>query len=332
MFSALGSVDSDCSDGDLDEDPSGYSHDHANLENPVLRVRVGSWIEAVSCVVMRESESLQSQQLQQLPAFTVVQVQAMSGRRMLVRVEGEGRKGQGWVSSVALDGTLLWEPSAVLPLPYASATETCEAILVRPFWSTDRAQVDAIEHQCFSKEEISLNWWLQMAKLPEENVAVFVGRCTSSGKILAYCGWALEGAFHASLLHVLSLAVDPAHRGQRIGEQLLRSVEQRGCASYPQAACMTLFVRADNLAAQRLYTRHGFIRVALIRSYYSDCDAWEMMRELGPMCNRWVDPDIATQLESKGFDAAKVEQALRWSQNELGYAIGLLTGDVPERG
>jgi ribosomal protein S18 acetylase RimI-like enzyme len=58
------------------------------------------------------------------------------------------------------------------------------------------------------------------------------------------------------LMNIHDIAVDEAHRGQGIGTQLLRAVEQ---AARESGCCkVTLEVREDNPAAEKLYRRFGF--------------------------------------------------------------------------
>ena len=76
--------------------------------------------------------------------------------------------------------------------------------------------------------------------------------CDDSGRVVGYVTWRPYGA----LAHVVQIAVDPAHRGRRIGEQLLRHVrvEARGAG----CARWYLNVKRDNAPAIRLYERCGF--------------------------------------------------------------------------
>ncbi len=68
--------------------------------------------------------------------------------------------------------------------------------------------------------------------------------------------------------HVTTIAVDRAHRGQRLGERLLvallDSALERG------ARWITLEVRKSNAVAQALYQKYGFKEIGVRRGYYSD--------------------------------------------------------------
>ncbi len=68
--------------------------------------------------------------------------------------------------------------------------------------------------------------------------------------------------------HITTIAVDPALRGQHIGERLL--VGLIDLALERGARWMTLEVRASNLAAQALYRKYGFREIGTRKGYYSD--------------------------------------------------------------
>ena len=84
--------------------------------------------------------------------------------------------------------------------------------------------------------------------LPQIRVAV------RDGAVVGFCSWRPYGP----LVHVVQLAVDPARRGQRIGEQLLLDVRELALA----AGCTRWYlnVKRDNVSAIRLYERVGFCR------------------------------------------------------------------------
>lgn len=68
--------------------------------------------------------------------------------------------------------------------------------------------------------------------------------------------------------HITTIAVDPAYRGQHVGERLLvgliDSALSRG------ARWMTLEVRKSNDTAQALYKKYGFREIGVRKGYYSD--------------------------------------------------------------
>ena len=66
--------------------------------------------------------------------------------------------------------------------------------------------------------------------------------------------------------HLLNLSIDAQRQRRGHGSQLLRLVCERARASGAQR--LLLEVRPSNLAALRLYRRHGFQLVGLRRGYY----------------------------------------------------------------
>ena len=68
--------------------------------------------------------------------------------------------------------------------------------------------------------------------------------------------------------HITTIAVDPIHRGQHIGERLL--VVLIDSALDKGARWMTLEVRTSNAAAQALYHKYLFREIGIRKGYYSD--------------------------------------------------------------
>jgi len=68
--------------------------------------------------------------------------------------------------------------------------------------------------------------------------------------------------------HLLNLSIAASRQRQGHGSELLHRV--CACARGNGARLVLLEVRPSNLAALRLYERHGFQRVGLRREYYPD--------------------------------------------------------------
>jgi [ribosomal protein S18]-alanine N-acetyltransferase len=68
--------------------------------------------------------------------------------------------------------------------------------------------------------------------------------------------------------HISTIAIDPAYRGQGLGEVLLVAMIRRGLAM--GAAYLVLEVRVRNKVAQNLYHKYGFQVVDTRHSYYQD--------------------------------------------------------------
>ena len=66
---------------------------------------------------------------------------------------------------------------------------------------------------------------------------------------------------------VQTIAVAPAAQGTGLGSRLLVALLDE--AARRRQRTVSLEVRADNAAAQRLYDRHGFVRSGVRRGYYA---------------------------------------------------------------
>ena len=83
-------------------------------------------------------------------------------------------------------------------------------------------------------------------------------------------GYAL-GSVTLSTSQLLSIAVLPARRGERLAARLLTELVAR--CTHAGAASMRLEVRSANHPARALYRSFGFESVALRPRYYADDDA-----------------------------------------------------------
>lgn len=89
------------------------------------------------------------------------------------------------------------------------------------------------------------------------------------GYVMAYLRPDLEG-------HIMSIAVDPAYRGNGIGSTLLSEAIERLIKK--GARYIGLEVRVSNEKAIKLYERFGFRRIKRIIGYYADGeDAYYML-------------------------------------------------------
>jgi ribosomal-protein-alanine N-acetyltransferase len=84
------------------------------------------------------------------------------------------------------------------------------------------------------------------------------------GQIVAFGGiWLMVDE-----AHITTFAVDPRWRRRGIGSRLLLALLDVAHARHAREA--TLEVRLSNMAARRLYEKHGFRPVGLRPNYYSD--------------------------------------------------------------
>lgn len=90
--------------------------------------------------------------------------------------------------------------------------------------------------------------------------------------IVAFVGQEVRGFAGEWILadeaHITTIAVDPDHRKQGLGRQLMEELLSR--AVERGAVCSTLEVRAGNEEAIKLYESLGYIRAGLRKGYYPD--------------------------------------------------------------
>jgi ribosomal-protein-alanine N-acetyltransferase len=118
-------------------------------------------------------------------------------------------------------------------------------------------------------------WWAELAGRPRRWYVV----AERGGNVLGYGGIDCGG----EVADVMTIAVAAAAQGLGLGTVLLQSLiaQARGAG----AQHLMLEVRRDNVAAQRLYSRSGFVPLTVRRRYYQpgDVDALIMRRPLRDM-------------------------------------------------
>lgn len=117
----------------------------------------------------------------------------------------------------------------------------------------------AIERDVFPDAWSEETFWAELAGVPETRHYVVAQR---EGQVAGYAGLFVGG----DQADVQTVAVAAAAQGSGLGDlllsELLAEADRRRCRH------VLLEVRADNLAAQRLYERHGFHQISLRRGYY----------------------------------------------------------------
>ena len=146
-------------------------------------------------------------------------------------------------ASVALTRMRWWHVERLLPLETALFPD--EPWTARTFWS----ELGQLETRHY------------LVALDGEDVVGYAGLCDCPDE-----AW------------VQTLAVAPSHARRGLGSRLLAVLLQE--AARRRQRVVSLEVRADNAAAQRLYARHGFTRTGVRRGYYqpSGADAWVLTR------------------------------------------------------
>jgi [ribosomal protein S18]-alanine N-acetyltransferase len=134
------------------------------------------------------------------------------------------------------------------------------------------APVLDLEHELFGAESWSVAaYWNELAETATRHYVVAL----RGDELVGWAGLAVFG----DEAHVLTIGVTGTAQGRGIGTLLLRDLL---AAAGPRQ--VFLDVRADNAVAQRLYERHGFVKVGRRRKYYqpSGTDALVMARQPVP--------------------------------------------------
>jgi ribosomal-protein-alanine N-acetyltransferase len=135
--------------------------------------------------------------------------------------------------------------------------------VVREMTASDVASVRALEVSSFDEP------WSERV-LRDEIAAPgrsYVVAEDPVGRVVGYAGLLVA----AGEAHVMTIAVDPEHRGRGIGTRLMLAVARAGLEA--GAEHLTLEVRDGNESARRLYERFGFRPAGMRRNYYRDGDA-----------------------------------------------------------
>lgn len=106
------------------------------------------------------------------------------------------------------------------------------------------------------------SWWAELAARPRRSYVVV----EQGGAVVGYAGVDRGG----EVADVMTLAVATAAQGQGVGKVLMDWLiveARRGGAEH-----LMLEVRADNVAAQRLYSMAGFVMLTVRRRYYQPGD------------------------------------------------------------
>jgi ribosomal-protein-alanine N-acetyltransferase len=146
---------------------------------------------------------------------------------------------------------------------------------------TDIEQLTRLEHELFADDAwTEQTWWAELAGRPRREYLAGV----EGAELLGYAGLDHGG----EVADIMTVAVTPAARGRGLGRRLLDELEARAAAR--RAASVMLEVRADNVAAIRLYARAGYVVVSTRRRYYQpgDVDALVMRKNLS---DRGTDDD-----------------------------------------
>lgn len=136
-------------------------------------------------------------------------------------------------------------------------------VTMRAMTAGDVPAVRALEVACFDEP------WSERVLHDELEAPgrVYVVAENSHGAVVGYAGVMIA----VGEAHLMTIAVDPAHRSRGIGTRLMLAVARAGLEA--GAEHLTLEVRTTNGDAIRLYERFGFQPIGVRRNYYRDGDA-----------------------------------------------------------
>lgn len=124
---------------------------------------------------------------------------------------------------------------------------------------TDIPELVAIDRDLFGHEAWSEStWWSELAGRPQRSYRIV----TDTDGIVGYAGVDLAG----DTADIMTIAVRPRARGRGLAQGLLEWMRSEAAASGAEA--LLLEVRADNMAARKLYDRNGFAQINVRRRYY----------------------------------------------------------------
>ena len=155
--------------------------------------------------------------------------------------------------------------TAVTPTDMTPGAETLREMTWR-----DIPVLVGLELELFAGDSWSeQSWWAELAGRPRRSYVV----SEQGGALVGYAGVDRGG----EIADVMTIAVAPPAQGRGLGAELLDWLigeARRGGAEH-----LMLEVRADNVAAQGLYTKAGFVMTSVRRRYYQpgDVDA-QIMR------------------------------------------------------
>lgn len=137
---------------------------------------------------------------------------------------------------------------------------------IEPAASEDWQALSDLEAAAFAGDRISARSW--RALLASPSATVTVARDSSSGKSRIVGAAVILQRARTSVARLYSIAVAPHARGRGVSAYLLEDAAQR--MRDAGAAVLRLETRVDNVAAQHLFARGGFVERGRKPAYYED--------------------------------------------------------------
>ena len=147
---------------------------------------------------------------------------------------------------------------------------------------TDLDEIYKIEVECFAEDAFTYHQLEYCLRSPDFVTLIALIDGEPSGFIIG----SLEASGGKIIGHVYTLDVKRKFRRMGIGSALLEALEEIFISKGAEKSCLE--VRLDNIAAKRLYLKHGYDLKGIIRNYYGI-----------------------------GLDAARLEKTLRKEENTL---------------
>ena len=138
-----------------------------------------------------------------------------------------------------------------------------ESVYVRAMRTEDVPQVALLEKQIFSRPW-SVDSFEKALTYPEQILLVAE---ETAGEEKVIHGYSILFAA-ADQADVSNIAVDPAFRGQKIGDALMREMLNR--AKEKGVREVFLEVRESNAPAIGLYQKYGFSQIGVRKAYYEE--------------------------------------------------------------
>ncbi|GAB3752038.1 ribosomal protein S18-alanine N-acetyltransferase [Yimella radicis] len=125
-------------------------------------------------------------------------------------------------------------------------------------WS-DIPDLTRIDRELFGHEAWSeTTWWSELAGRPQRRYLI----AQDDEGVVGYAGVDCAG----DVADVMTIAVRPRGRRSGLSQELLDWMRAEAVSSGAEA--LMLEVRADNVAARKLYDRNGFEQINVRRGYY----------------------------------------------------------------
>ncbi|MEP7368581.1 MAG: ribosomal protein S18-alanine N-acetyltransferase [Dermatophilaceae bacterium] len=150
---------------------------------------------------------------------------------------------------------------------------TLRDLTMREMTWRDIAVLEVMEPVLFAQDAWSeRTWWAELAGRPRRCYVV----AEQHGVVVGYAGVDRRG----EVADVMTVGVAPGAQGHGLGRLLMDWLVD--AARSAGAEHLMLEVRADNVAAQRLYSKMGFVMLTVRRRYYQpgDVDAHIMRLHL----------------------------------------------------